>query len=139
MKLLFAPDSYKGSLSVDEVCAILWAAAAECMPNVQCKSLPIADGGEGMVRGLLAACGELISCRATDPLGEGITAQYAILPDGSAAIEMAAASGLPLVPKGRFFVSSRSLVFLKISIPQLTKYTTKPPESSPSAGSPWMG
>jgi glycerate kinase len=49
MKLLFAPDSYKGSLSADEVCAILSAAAAECIPNVQCESLPIADGGEGTV------------------------------------------------------------------------------------------
>ena len=102
MKLLFAPDSFKGSLSAQEVCKILTEAAAECLPGAQCVSLPVADGGEGMVDALLAAAGgERIFCRVQNPLGQPVEACYALLSDGSAAIEMAAASGLPLVPKER--------------------------------------
>ncbi len=100
MKLLIAPDSFKGSLSAEEVCEIISQSARECLENVECLCLPVADGGEGMVNAMLAAKGgELVSLTVQDPLGRPVQAGYAKLPDGSAAVEMAAASGLPLLAK----------------------------------------
>ncbi len=98
MKLLFAPDSFKGTLSAEEVCRIWEEEARAAMPGATCRALPVADGGEGMVRALYGALGgELVTVTARGPLGAPVAAQYALLPDGSAAIEMAAASGLPLL------------------------------------------
>lgn len=98
MKFLFAPDSFKGTLSAEQVCAIWEEAAKEVMPQAECRTLPVADGGEGMVKALHSALGgTLVTCRVHNPVGKMVDAQYAVLPDGSAAIEMAAASGLPLL------------------------------------------
>jgi glycerate kinase len=97
-KIIFAPDSFKGTLSAGEVCAILEAAARESLPDAELLSLPLSDGGEGLVDSLLAAQGgERISVEVQDPLFRPVSAAYGILPDQTAVIEMAAASGLPLL------------------------------------------
>lgn len=98
MKFLFAPDSFKGSLTANEVCGILTDAAKIIIPECECVSLPVADGGEGMTDALLSACGgRKIKCSVHDPLGRVTDAEYAILSDNTAAIETAAAAGLSLL------------------------------------------
>lgn len=99
MRIVAAPDSFKGSLSALEAARAIEAGLTEAIPGCQVQKIPMADGGEGFVEALLtAAGGELISVEATGPLGAQVNAFYGMLPDGeTAVIEMAAASGLPLV------------------------------------------
>lgn len=100
---LFMPDSFKGTLTAAEICAILQQAAAKIFPDAVCRSIPVADGGEGSVDCFLQALpGERISCPCTGPLFDEITAYYALIDDGrTAVIEMAAAAGLPMVENRR--------------------------------------
>lgn len=91
MNILIACDKFKGSLSAQEACA----AIAAGLPDHHCTLTPIADGGEGFVDALLATTeGEKITAPCRDAVGREITAEYALLADGSAIIEMSAASGL---------------------------------------------
>lgn len=99
---ILAPDSFKGTLSAAEVCAIMEAAIRRHIPDAEIKSLPMADGGEGMVDCLLRVCGgECVCTTVSGPYGEPIEAYYGLLPDGTAVIEMAACSGLSLVGENR--------------------------------------
>jgi len=100
MKILVAPDSYKGSLSSKQVCqAIEEGLLKACQGVFEVVKGPIADGGEGTVDAFLSALGgQLIELTVTGPLGKPVHSFYGILPDGTAVIEMAAASGLSLVP-----------------------------------------
>ena len=79
------------------------AGLAEALPGrVQARLVPLADGGEGTVDCFLAALGgQRVVRRVRGPLDAEVSAAYAILPDDSAVVEIAAASGLPLVPPGR--------------------------------------
>ena len=99
MKIILAPDSFKGSLTSLEVAEAMEAGIKRALPDAECIRIPMADGGEGTVQSLLdAAGGELIPCSVTGPAGQKVTAAYGMLADGSTAvIEMAAASGLALV------------------------------------------
>lgn len=99
MKIILAPDSFKGSLTSLEVAAAMETGIKRVIPDAECIKIPMADGGEGTVRSLLDAVGgELISCTVKGPAGRRITAEYGILADNrTAVIEMAAASGLSLV------------------------------------------
>ncbi|MBQ5381709.1 MAG: glycerate kinase, partial [Ruminococcus sp.] len=97
MKLLFVSDSFKGSLSSSETAALLTKAAKEVFDSCTCMSLPVADGGEGTVEAVTAAThGKIITAEVRDPLMRRIKARYGIS-GSNAIIEMAAASGLPLV------------------------------------------
>lgn len=100
-KIILAPDSFKGTMTSREVCAELSAAIHQIFPEAEVVSLPVADGGEGSVDAFLAACGgEKVCAACTGPNGQAIRAEYGLLPDGTAVVEMAAAAGLPLaVPK----------------------------------------
>lgn len=101
MKFLFASDSFKGTLSSRRTAELLTQAAGEVFPGCGCSSVEMADGGEGTVDAVLSAAGGHIrTIDVHDPLGKMIRASYGILPDHTAVIEMAAASGLPLVPAG---------------------------------------
>ena len=98
MKILIAPDSFKGSLSAKEVSRILSERAKAHFPESEILSFPVADGGEGTLDCILdARKGERISLLVSDPLGRKIQSEYALLSDGTAVIEMAKASGLPLL------------------------------------------
>ena len=101
MKILIAPDSYKGCLSSLEVANAMTRGIKRVSVDIDVVSIPFADGGEGTVEAMLAgAGGKLISTKVTGPLGNQIDSFYGILEDGkTAVIEMAAASGLALVPK----------------------------------------
>ena len=98
MKLLFASDSFKGSLSSARIAELLTEAAHEVFGKCACVGVPIADGGEGTVEAILSAVGgERVSVRVHDPLMREIDASYAVIGGNKAVIEMAAASGLTLV------------------------------------------
>ncbi|GAB2673067.1 glycerate kinase [Paenibacillus thermoaerophilus] len=98
MKIIVAPDSFKGSLSAIQICAAIRAGIQRVEPDADIMEMPVADGGEGTVEGMLHACGgTLVKANVSGPLGEPVNAAYGILPDGTAIIETAAASGLPLV------------------------------------------
>ncbi len=100
--VLVAPNPFKGSLSAPEAARQMADGMAEALPGAQFRLVPLADGGEGTVDCFLASLGgERVTRRVRGPLGEDVDAAYAILPDGSAVVEIAAASGLPLVPPGR--------------------------------------
>lgn len=99
MKLIFASDSLKGSLSSEETAALLTKAAHEVFGECECICVPVADGGEGTVDAMVEALhGERITTTVHDPLMNEIQASYGIA-GGKAIIEMAAASGLTLVPE----------------------------------------
>ena len=103
MRVVVAPDSYKGSVSAVGVAAALERGVLRVFPQAEVRKIPIADGGEGTVEALVTATGgQMRQERVRDPLGEPVEAGWGILGDGqTAVIEMAAASGLPLVPAGR--------------------------------------
>ena len=103
MRIVVAPDSYKGSVSALGVAQAMERGILQVFPDAEVRKIPIADGGEGTVEALVTATGgELRQTGVTGPLGEKLTAQWGILGDGrTAVIEMAAASGLPLVPAAK--------------------------------------
>jgi glycerate kinase len=103
LRALIAPDSYKGSLSALETASAMEEGLRRAFPDLIAVKAPIADGGEGTVEALVAATGGRILYETVQgPLGEPVNAVWGILGDGTTAvIEMAAASGLPLVPEDR--------------------------------------
>ncbi|MBQ8063052.1 MAG: glycerate kinase [Clostridia bacterium] len=103
MKLLFASDSFKGSLSSAQTVELLTEAAHEVFSSAcECIGVPVADGGEGTVDAVVAARGgQMIPVPVHGPQMDPVEAMYGILPDGAAILEMAAASGLTLVPEDR--------------------------------------
>ncbi len=103
MRIVVAPDSYKGSVSALGVAQAMQRGILKVFPDADVRRVPIADGGEGTVEALVNATGgQLRRAEASGPLGDTIIAQWGILGDGeTAVIEMAAASGLPLVPQNR--------------------------------------
>ena len=102
MKILIIPDSFKGSSTSVEVADCIETGIKRVFPHAKTVKIPVADGGEGTVEALLAgAGGTRHSCTVTGPLGEKRSACFVVLPDGTAVIEMAAASGLALVPHAK--------------------------------------
>ncbi len=98
MRFLFASDSFKGTLSSQKTAELLTRAAKEIFPDCACAAVTVADGGEGTTDAVLSAVkGEPIRLTVKGPLWEPTQSTYAILEDGRAVMEMAAASGLPLV------------------------------------------
>ncbi|MDP9780555.1 glycerate kinase [Pseudomonas fluorescens] len=100
MKIIIAPDSFKDSLSAQGVADAIARGLAEVWPDAQLIKCPMADGGEGTVESVLAACnGEWRRTRVHGPLGAPVEARWGWLADSrTAIIEMAEASGLQLVP-----------------------------------------
>ena len=98
-KIVIAPDSFKGNLTSLEVASCLEKGIKRVLPKAKCIKVPMADGGEGTVQSLVdAAKGKLIKKRVKGPAGKLVTARYGWLAkQKTAVIEMAEASGLPLV------------------------------------------
>lgn len=94
---LLAPDSFKGTLSAAQVCAIQSSVIRKHVPGAVIHAIPMADGGEGMVESYLGIMGgRRVTASVTAPLGGTVDAVYGVLPDGSAVMEMASAAGLSL-------------------------------------------
>ena len=99
MKFLFASDSFKGTLSSQQTVELLAMAARSVFGNIEYSGVPVADGGEGTTNAIVAAeDGQWIETEVYGPLMEPVRARYGKLDGGRAVIEMAAASGLPMVP-----------------------------------------
>jgi len=103
MRVVVAPDSFKGSLSAVGVAAAMARGVTAVFPAAKVVQVPIADGGEGTVEALVAATrGRVEHTVVRGPLGAPVRAGWGVLGDGrTAVVEMAAASGLPLVPVER--------------------------------------
>ncbi|MGY3025639.1 glycerate kinase [Pseudomonas lurida] len=103
MKIIIAPDSFKDSLSAEGVAQAIASGLAQVWPDAQLIQCPMADGGEGTVDSVLAACnGQLRHQNVRGPLGAAVEAHWGWLADSrTALIEMAEASGLQLVPPGQ--------------------------------------
>lgn len=120
VRIVIASDSFKESLSALEVCQAIASGVRDAVPEAEVVLCPMADGGEGTVHALVTATrGRMIATDVRGPLGDVVTAAWGMLGDASgeprradeapdegarpatAAIEMAAASGLPLVPTDR--------------------------------------
>lgn len=101
MKIVIAPQALKGSLSAAETGQAIAEGAREVYPEAELVVIPVADGGEGTTEALVDATGgRMVQVTVTGPLGEPVQAFLGIMGDGSTAvIEMAASSGLPLVPQ----------------------------------------
>jgi glycerate kinase len=100
MRIIIAPDKFKGSLDSREVAEAIARGWGEGWPDAELITCPLADGGEGTLDVLVQASGgRTVECKVTGPLGEPRRAPLGILGDGNTAVvEMAAASGLVLVP-----------------------------------------
>ncbi|MFD5112347.1 glycerate kinase [Streptomyces sp. NPDC058391] len=99
--VLVAADKFKGSLTAVQVAERVTAGLHRIAPGVTVETLPVADGGDGTVAAAVEAGFERREVRVTGPLGDELTAAYA-LRDGTAVIEMAEASGLQHLPEGVF-------------------------------------
>jgi glycerate kinase len=100
VKVVIAPDSFKGALSSTKVANAIEEGVKKALESVETIKIPMADGGEGTVETMVEATGgRLVYVDVTGPLGNMVHSFYGVLGDGeTAVIEMAAASGLPLVP-----------------------------------------
>jgi glycerate 2-kinase len=96
VRILVAPDKFKGSLSAREVAESIAAGLRDVLPDATIEVLPIADGGEGTAEVICDACGgEWVTCEAHDALGRAITPRYVSLRDRMLAVmEMSEAAGL---------------------------------------------
>lgn len=99
MKILVAPDSFKESMSAVEATNAIEAGIRTVLPQARIHCFPVADGGEGTVPALVTAKnGYFYTAVVRGPMGNAVNAHWGVLPDGTAVIETAAASGLGLVP-----------------------------------------
>lgn len=101
MRVLIAPDSFKGSITALQAAEAMERGVRQIFSSAEISKVPIADGGEGTVAALVAAVGgEFVRQTVTGPLGEPVDACWGMLEGGkTAVVEMAAASGLTLLPK----------------------------------------
>ena len=100
MKFLFASDSFKGTLSSVKTICLLTKAAKEAFGECECIGIPVADGGEGTADAVIHVMkGEKIRIQVHGPLMETVEASYGKIDERRAILEMAEASGLPMVPE----------------------------------------
>ncbi len=103
MKIIAAPDSFKGNQSALAVAEAIERGILRFDSSIEVIKIPMADGGEGTVDAASSmAGGRLVKLTVSGPLGDPVEAEYAVIEESrTAIIEMAAASGLPLVPENR--------------------------------------
>ncbi|WP_313480635.1 glycerate kinase [Microbacterium sp.] len=99
MRILIASDKFKGSATGSEVAVALADGIREIVPDAVVDAAPVADGGEGTVDAAVASGFTPVTVSVTGPTGRPVDATFA-LRDGQAIIEMAAASGLDVLPDG---------------------------------------
>ncbi len=107
MRVVVAPDKFKGSLTAAQVAAHLAAGLARAVPGVDLVEVPVADGGEGTLDAALSAGFRRIPVRAEGPTGEPVDSAYAER-GGVAVVELADVSGLRRLPEGRLVPGSAS-------------------------------
>jgi glycerate kinase len=101
MRVVIAPDKFKGSLTAAEAAKIIEAGLRRARPDVDTVLLPVADGGDGTLAAILAGGSERVEAQVSGPTGEPVNAAFALTGDDGAMVEMAEASGLRRLPGGR--------------------------------------
>jgi glycerate kinase len=100
MRIVVAPQEYKGTLTAEEAAAAIADGVRRAIPECDIDEIPLADGGPGTVRAMVRATGgEFRTTNVRGPMSWKVDAEWGLLPDGTAVIEMAAAAGLVLVPE----------------------------------------
>ncbi len=101
MKIIIAPDSFKGSMTAQQISETLTMGMKSVFPEADYIQIPVADGGEGTVKTLVNITGgKIIPAKVSGPMGRSVDAYYGILGDQqTAVIEMAVASGITMVKK----------------------------------------
>src|SRR6266571_8229162 len=98
MKVVVAPNAFKGTLTASQAAAAIARGVHEAFPDAEVVEVPVADGGDGTVEALVSANhGEYLTAVVEGPLGDSVTATYGRFAS-SAVVELAAASGLTLIP-----------------------------------------
>jgi glycerate kinase len=100
MRVVVAPDKFKGSLTAAEAAAAIEAGLRRARPDAEVRRMPVADGGDGTLATMVAAGARRVPVDATGPTGEPVAAAIAVAGD-TALVEMAEASGLRRLPGGR--------------------------------------
>jgi glycerate kinase len=100
VRIVIAPDKFKGSLTAAEVADALAAGMRDAVPALETVKLPVADGGDGTVAAALSAGFDKIVVDTVGPTGEPIQAPYALQGD-RAVVELAAVVGLTMLPGGQ--------------------------------------
>src|SRR5437588_6992608 len=101
MKVVVAPNAFKGTLTASQAAAAIARGVREVWPEAEVLEVPVADGGDGTVDAVLAANrGEYRTVEVVGPLGDPVQATYGVI-DSGAVVEMARASGLTLIPTER--------------------------------------
>ena len=101
-KVIIIPDSFKGTLSAKQICRILKEKVHQQFPACEVVTVPVADGGEGSVDCFLEALGgRKETVQVHGPYMELMEAEYGILSDGTAVVEMASCAGLPWWKTGK--------------------------------------
>ncbi|MEU6675526.1 glycerate kinase [Streptomyces sp. NPDC046925] len=99
-RFAIAPSGFKESLSAPSAAESIAEGVRRVVPHAETDLIPLVDGGEGTARALAATGGgRLVALPATGPVGQRIGTHFALLPDGTAVVEMAAVAGLSLVPR----------------------------------------
>ena len=103
MKVVIAPNTFKGSLSAPEAAAAIARGVREAFPDAEVVEVPVADGGDGTVEALVSAHrGEYRTVEVEGPLGDPVQATYGLIEAGrTGVVELASASGLTLIPAER--------------------------------------
>ncbi|HEY1455891.1 MAG TPA: glycerate kinase [Candidatus Dormibacteraeota bacterium] len=102
MKVLVAPNAFKGTLTAPEAAAAIAGGVREAFPDAEVVEVPVADGGDGTVEAIVSANhGRLITETVEGPLGDPVTATYGQFGGSGVVLELASASGLTLVPPSR--------------------------------------
>jgi glycerate kinase len=101
MKIIVAPDSFKGNMSAPEVCSIIEKGILRADKNAVIYKIPLADGVEGTARIITQAVGgRFIKIRVTGPLGKKVDAEFGLINDGKTAVlDIASASGIDLLDR----------------------------------------
>src|ERR1700682_6377376 len=103
MKVVVAPNSFKGSLSASEAASAIARGARQAFPYAEVIEVPVADGGEGTVEALVSAHrGAYRTAEVEGPLGDPVAAPYGLIESGrTGVVELASASGLTLIAPDR--------------------------------------
>src|SRR5438874_3761898 len=106
MRILIAPDKFKGALNAREVAESIAAGLREVLPDAEMDVAPMADGGGGTAEAICDALGgSWLKCKARDPLGREIEAHYAWIDQGKLAVmEMSEAAGMKRLRSNEFDV-----------------------------------
>src|SRR5450755_1124239 len=100
MRIVVAPDKFKGSLSAPDVAHAVAAGLLASRPDLEVVELPVADGGDGTVAAAIQAGYDRVDVQAAGPTGEPVLAAFAIR-DGTAVVELADVVGLQRLSGGR--------------------------------------